>query len=40
LRAILIFALPFLLLVGLYWIRWWAIRPPRTWFETIENEIA
>jgi len=40
LRAILIFALPSLLLVDLYWIRWWAIRPPRTWFETIENEIA
>jgi hypothetical protein len=23
--------LPFALLIGLYWIRWWAIRPPRTW---------
>ena len=34
LRAILALALPFLLLVGLYWMRWWAIRPPRTWIET------
>jgi hypothetical protein len=40
LRTFLIFALPILLLVGLYWIRWWAIRPPRTWFETIDNEIG
>lgn len=40
LRAILILALPSLLLVGLYWIRWWAIRPPRTWLETIEGEIT
>jgi hypothetical protein len=20
--------------IGLYWIRWWMIRPPRTWFDT------
>lgn len=26
---------PFLLLIGLYWMRWWAIRPPRTWVETL-----
>jgi len=39
LRAALIFGSPLLLLVGLYWVRWWAIRPPRTWFETIENDI-
>lgn len=30
---------PFLLLLGLYWIRWWAIHPPRTWFEIIRNEL-
>ena len=40
LRAVLIFALPLLLLVGLYWIRWWALRPPRTWLETLENELS
>lgn len=39
-RAILILVLPSLLLVGLYWIRWWAIRPPRTWLETLENELS
>lgn len=22
---------PFVLVIGLYWIRWWAVRPPRTW---------
>jgi hypothetical protein len=40
LRAVLIFGLPSLLLIGLYWVRWWAIRPPRTGFEQIEREIA
>jgi hypothetical protein len=24
---------PVLTLLGVYWIRWWAIRPPRTWFD-------
>jgi hypothetical protein len=24
---------PLLTLVGIYWVRWWAIRPPRTWFD-------
>jgi len=23
--------LPLLTLIGLYWIRWWALRPPRVW---------
>ncbi len=40
LRAALIFGLPFLLLVGLYWVRWWAIRPPRTWYESIKDIIV
>jgi hypothetical protein len=31
---VLILWLPLLLLLGLYWLRWWAIRPPRTWFES------
>jgi hypothetical protein len=33
LRDVLVLWLPLLLLLGLYWLRWWAIRPPRTWFE-------
>ncbi len=33
-RADLLFLfLPVFTVLGLYWIRWWAIRPPRTWFE-------
>ncbi len=28
-HPIMFFPLPFLLLIGLYWIRWWAIRPRR-----------
>jgi len=31
-------AMPLLLLLLLYWIRWWAIRPPRTWLETARGE--
>jgi hypothetical protein len=30
----LFFVLPILLFACLYWIRWWAVHPPRTWFET------
>ncbi|HET7144350.1 MAG TPA: hypothetical protein VFI68_10055 [Anaerolineales bacterium] len=30
-QDIIFLLLPLITLVGLYWIRWWAIRPPRTW---------
>jgi hypothetical protein len=26
---------PLLLIVLLYWVRWWAIRPPRLWADAI-----
>ena len=26
---------PVLLVVGLYWMRWWAVNPPRTWSESL-----
>ena len=29
-----------LLIIGMYWIRWWATRPPRTWFDLIEMELS
>ena len=32
-QEILFLFLPVATLVGLYWIRWWALRPPRTWLE-------
>jgi len=32
-HPIMFFPLPILLFVGLYWIRWWAIRPPRLFLE-------
>jgi hypothetical protein len=35
----LFFALPSILILGLYWVRWWAIRPPRTWVDALEAEI-
>lgn len=34
--AIFLF-LPVFTTVGLYWIRWWALRPPRTWLERAAN---
>ncbi|MBN2386752.1 MAG: DUF2029 domain-containing protein [Anaerolineales bacterium] len=40
LPATLFLIFPFFLLVGLYWVRWWAIRPPRTWLEMAEAEIG
>jgi len=33
----LIFPLPLILLVGLFWVRWWAIRPPRLLVEELRS---
>jgi hypothetical protein len=35
LSEILVLGFPFLLGVGLYWMRWWAVRPPRTWSDSL-----
>jgi hypothetical protein len=32
----LVLLLPILLIIGLYWMRWWAIRPPRTWSDSLQ----
>jgi hypothetical protein len=32
-HAILYLFLPAITVTGLYWVRWWALRPPRTWLE-------
>jgi len=29
--------MPVFTVIGLYWIRWWALRPPRTWLERAVN---
>ncbi len=34
-HAVLFLALPLILVIGLYWIRWWAIHPPRTGLENL-----
>ncbi len=31
----LTFSLPLILLIALYWMRWWLIRPPRTWADQL-----
>lgn len=33
---VLMLFLPVLLIIGLYWMRWWAIRPPRTWSDSLQ----
>jgi hypothetical protein len=33
----LLFILPLILLIGMYWIRWWATRPPRLFVEEIRS---
>jgi len=33
--AIFAFIFPVMLVTGLYWMRWWAIYPPRTWRESL-----
>jgi len=32
--------LPLFLIIVLYWNRWWAVRPPRLWFETLESRAS
>jgi hypothetical protein len=34
----LFFPAPIFLILGLYWVRWWAIHPPRTWADTIRDQ--
>jgi len=33
----LFFVPPIILFACLYWIRWWAVHPPRTWFDSIRQ---
>jgi hypothetical protein len=35
LNNVLTLVLPALLVPGLYWMRWWAVRPPRTWSDSL-----
>ena len=35
LNGVLALVLPVLLVLGLYWMRWWAVRPPRTWSDSL-----
>ncbi len=35
---ILTYLLPLLLVLFLYWIRWWVIRPPRTWADKVTQK--
>ena len=35
---LIFFFLPFFTVIGLYWIRWWALRPPRTW-QDLANQL-
>jgi len=39
-HPIMFFPFPLLLLVGLYWIRWWAIRPPKVLLEELRGSPA
>jgi hypothetical protein len=35
LNNVLALVLPALLVFGLYWMRWWAVRPPRSWSDSL-----
>lgn len=35
LTSVLVLTFPILLVIGLYWMRWWAVRPPRTWSDRL-----
>jgi hypothetical protein len=34
---ILFITVPLLCVIGLYWVRWWAIHSPRTWIDQIKG---
>jgi hypothetical protein len=36
--SIMFFPLPGFMLVILYWVRWWAIKPPKLWFDEISDD--
>jgi len=38
-HPVMFFPLPMFLLVTLYWIRWWLLRPERPWLETIRRSV-
>jgi hypothetical protein len=38
-HSIMYLPLPFLSLLGLWWVRWWVIRPPRTLYEELAAQL-
>jgi Glycosyltransferase family 87 len=38
-HPIMYLPLPFFCLLGLWWVRWWAIRPPRTLYENLTSQV-
>ncbi len=37
---LLVFGLPLLLVIGLIWVRWWAIRPPKLYAEILSRHLS
>ena len=40
LDAFLFLSVPVFIIIGLYWVRWWAIRPPLLYLETLSKQIS
>ncbi len=38
-EALTYLLLPVLLILGLYWVRWYVVRPPRTWADAVRREL-
>lgn len=36
--AALFLPLPGFLLIALYWVRWWVVKPPRVWFDIVQSQ--
>ena len=34
--SVMFFPLPAFLLLTLYWVRWWAVEPPKVWFDQLK----
>ncbi|MBN1302887.1 MAG: hypothetical protein JXA13_00525 [Anaerolineales bacterium] len=35
LAVVMYLPVPLFLIIGLYWVRWWALQPPRTWLDQV-----
>lgn len=38
--GLIFLSMPLLVILGLYWVRWYVVRPPRTWLDEVKRELS